>query len=239
MVKVNVEPADYYPIIDKLFTEEIVGALDALGLSVEGIKARVKPSGDDVGVDFSLVVHSEGNREIPSMEEFIRIAVERLVDEANERFSGMGNGRFVLGELNLIKASETEKWGSFTPRINIETAPDELMEPLEKVAKGLWIKLQERGVKVTSVVLSFEEDVRPRVTVRIVLDENLTSYERKLLTDYILDKMEAYLGVTVGRRDYLFDVQISTPSGKDGGESTPDDGIGDDDVREILRNLRE
>jgi hypothetical protein len=237
MVKVNVEPADYYPIIDKLFTEEIVEALDAVGLSVEGIDAKVRPSGDNVGVDFSLVVTSKGNRGVSSMEDFIRIAVERLVEEANGRFRWMGNGKFFLGELKLVEAGETEKRPSSSPRINIEAAPDELKGALEKVAKGLWIKLQERGVRVTSVALSFERGVAPTVTARLILEGNPTLYERKLLAEYISDKIEAYLWTTVGKGDYNINVQLSTPSENEKDDEAPDEEIKNDDLRELLRNL--
>ncbi|WP_297068963.1 hypothetical protein [Thermococcus sp.] len=237
MVKVDVEPADYYPIIDKLFTEEIVGALDALGVSVGRIGAKVEPDGDNMGIDFSLVVSSEGNRQVSSMEAVIRIAIERIIEEANGRFTGMGNGRFVLKGLKLIEVSETGKSPFSPPNIDIKAASDELRKSLEKIAKGLWIKLQERDVKVVSILVNFEEGPKPRVLVSLNLNENLTFYERKLLAEYVSDKMEGYLWTTVGKGEYTINVILSTPSDREKEKENPNDGIDDDDVRELLRNL--
>ncbi|WP_297436951.1 hypothetical protein [Thermococcus sp.] len=233
MVKVNVEPAEYYPIVDKLFTEGIVEALDAVGLSVEGIDAKVKPSEDNVGVDFSLVVASKGNRGVSRMEDFIRIAVERMVEEANGRFKWMGSGKFVLGELKLVEAGETDKQAPSAPRISVEAAPDELKGALEKVAKGLWIKLQEKGVMVAAVALSFEGGTPPMVTARLVLKGN-PPYERELLADYISDKIEAYLWTTVGKGDYNVNVQLSTPSGNEKEGTARDEEIKNDNLMEPL-----
>ncbi len=136
-------PPEYYPIIDKLFASRLVEATNALGIMVEDITALVVPDGRTLRLGFEIMI-SKGESFLPTgTESVVRGLLDKFADEANSSFGRLYQVDFLIERLK-IEESTGKGWRG-RERL-IVNGPDELVEKLERLGRGIIITLREWGL---------------------------------------------------------------------------------------------
>ncbi|WP_297469720.1 hypothetical protein [Thermococcus sp.] len=97
----NVEPVEYYSIIDKLFASRIVDAVEPLGASVGRIDAKIRPEGNVLLLSFDVEIIRHSLAGIVDMETVIQGIIEKLIQDANSSFSRLYGVTFALESLKV------------------------------------------------------------------------------------------------------------------------------------------
>jgi len=198
----TVEPPDYYPIIDKLFADKLREGLEPFGVSLEEMWVRVVPRGRDLLLEFFLTVGKDSGLSVLDLKSFTEGILEKLCEEATATFGKLYNVRFVLGS---VKIEEKHVQRRRTPGYSlIVDAPEELKGKLERVGKGLAIKLKEWGIEFSGLVLALDGR---RIDVVIKVDGKMSDYDKSALKEAVEEKTRAFLK-TVLRKELPVTVKI-------------------------------
>ena len=220
----EVDPPDYYPIIDKLFADKLQRALDTFGAVVEDMKVRVVPKGRELNL-FFYVEASHGSFQAYDIEGIIQGILEKLCGEATSSFGSFYGVSFHLAKLEVKEVPRgSGRRGSISLTVN---GPQEVKPALARVGKGLAIKLREWGYKVTSLTLNMEED---SLRLTVTMGQRLDRATRISLSERLGERAEAYLRSLLGVR-YPVAVEIV-------GEKKEEDISQREDVRELMNRLR-
>jgi len=204
----NVEPPDYYPIVDKLFADELRDALKSFGTEIQRMDVVVDRKGKTLILHFRVVLEREEGFPIPDMETIISGILDKLADDATSSFGNLYGISFRIGRL-LIEEKRREKPSETNTKLIVE-GPGELRPILARTGKGLVIKMREWGYRPSTVTLSAEDG---RVSVVVKMDSRLSTTEKLTLRKALEDKAGAYLKTLTGKR-LPVDVKILDPSDK-------------------------
>jgi len=184
----TVEPPEYYPIIEKLFADKLGEGLEPFGASLEVMLVRVVPKGRDLFLEFSLTVNRDSGLSVLDLKSFTEGILERLCEEATATFGKLYNVRFVLGSVRIEeKHAQRKRPAEYSLIVD---APEELRDKLERVGKGLAIKLKEWGIEFSGLVLALEGK---RLGVVIKVDGKMNDYDKSALKDAVEEKTRAFL----------------------------------------------
>ncbi|WP_297498552.1 hypothetical protein [Thermococcus sp.] len=221
----EVDPPDYYPIIDKLFADKLQGALESFGAVVEEMRVRVVPKGQEINL-FFYVEASRRSFQAYDIESIIQGILEKLCDEATSSFGDFYGVSFHIAGLEVKEVPRgSSRRGSIS--LTVE-GPQGVKSALARVGKGLAIKLGEWGYQVTALTLNMEEDA-VRLTVRP--GQKLDRATEMSLSDRLKERAEAYLRSLLGV-SYQVRVEILSEGKVEGDLSERDD------VRELMKHLK-
>lgn len=220
----EVDPPDYYPIIDKLFADKLQRALDTFGAVVEDMKVRVVPKGRELNL-FFYVEASHGSFQAYDIEGIIQGILEKLCGEATSSFGSFYGVSFHIAGMEVKEVPKgSGRRGSISLTVN---GPQEVKPALARVGKGIGIKLREWGYRVRALDLKMEGDA---VRLTITMEQKLDRATRISLSDRLSERAEAYLRSLLGVR-YPVAVEIV-------GKEKEDDLSQREDVRELMNRLR-
>ena len=208
----NVNPPEYYPIIDKLFAGRIREAVEAFGASLEELTVLVQPEERVLNLVFLLKVR--GLRRFLSMEvdPFVYGLLEKLASDATETLGKVYGVRFSISGFKVVDEGPEEARPEKTPKL-IVNGPEKIRETLERLGKGLVITLREWNVEFSAlaVTVPFEE---PHVLTIVLRTDRLLSPEEKgELEKKIRYKAGTYIK-TLTKRVFPLEVKIIDPEDK-------------------------
>jgi len=210
MVRVTVKPPEYYPVVDKVFIDGLIEALEALGVGVTDIKAGVVPTEDAIRVGFLIGIKRPDTFSGADVNSIISALLEKLAAEARETLGAFYNTRFDVVGFKIIEKGPQE--GKKNARLVID-CPDDMKRTLQRLGKGLMIHLKEKGVDFSTLVISVPKDGRPKVTVVVLLTRSLHLLEKEHLAESLTDKGRSYLRTLSA--DYMsLEVQVLDPGDK-------------------------
>lgn len=238
----KVEPPEYYPIIDKLFASRLVEALNALGIAVEDITALVVPDGRTLRLGFEIKV-SEGESFLPTGTEYVvRGLLDKLADEANSSFGRLYQVDFSVEGLK-IEESTGEGWRG-KERL-VVNGPDELVEKLERLGRGIIITLREWGVEFSTLTINVPLNGPMEIKLALKTMKRLSPPEKESLKESLEQKTLSFSRTILGR-GYPVSVRILDPEDRvlaraikeeKSVEDLVKELVEDEDVRELLSAL--
>ncbi|WP_143597774.1 hypothetical protein [Thermococcus thioreducens] len=205
----NVNPPEYYPIIDKLFAGRIKEAVEAFGASLEELTVFVQPEERVLNLIFLLKVR--GLRRFLSMDidPFVYGLLEKLASDATETLGKVYGVRFSISGFKVIDEGPEGIPSEEAPKL-IVNGPEEIKEILERLGKGLIITLREWSVEFSAlaVTVPFEE---PHVlTIVLKMNRLLPPEEKGELEKKVRHKARTYLK-TLTQRVFPLEVKIIDP----------------------------
>lgn len=204
----DVEPSDYYPIIDKLFADGLKDALRPFGITVRGMRVRVEPRGKVLTLHFDLLLEREEGFPLPNAETIVSGILDKLADEATSMFGKFYGVSFRIVGLN-ISERVVRKQSLSSPTLIVE-GPSELKPALARVGKGLIIKMREWGYSPSTVTLSIDKEV---VSIVVKMTSRLNTYDKLALRRALEERGRGYLKTLLGR-GLPVEVKILDPSDK-------------------------
>lgn len=190
MVRLTVEPPEYYPVVDKFFANGLVEALEALGVEVTDIKAGVKAIENQIRIGFIIEVVKPEAFSISELEAIISTVLEKLSEEATKSMGRFYNATFEVAGFKVIKSKKSP--GNNEIRV-IVNSPDDLRRNLERLGKGLAIYLKDRGIDFSTLVINVPKDGRPRAITTVLLRRPMHPLEKERISESILEKTRSYL----------------------------------------------
>jgi len=185
----NVEPGEYYSIVDKLFASRLVDALNSFGASVGTIDAKIRPEGRTLNLSLGIEITGQSLAGIVDMETVIHGILEKLVQEANSSFGKFYGVAFVLESLEVRRREEQRK---AEPKL-IVSGPTGIENALRRLGKGLMIKLKDLRIPVTSLTVTTDDLLSPRlISVVLRLSKKMSDAEKETLQEMVEDKARAY-----------------------------------------------
>ena len=204
----DVEPPDYYPVVDKLFADELREALASFGAEIKKMNVRVERSGRTLTLYFDMDVEREEGFPIPSLDAIVSGILDKLADDATNNFGKLYGVTFRIGGLRINQSIRKKETG--TPTLIVE-GPAELKPVLARVGKGLIIKMREWGYQPSTVTLSTEDG--SRVSVVVKMTSKLSTYDKLTLKKAVEERARAYFKTLLGER-LPVEVKILDPSDK-------------------------
>ncbi|WP_456420524.1 hypothetical protein [Thermococcus sp.] len=202
----DVEPPDYYPVIDKLFADELEDALWPFGITVREMRVRVEPLEKVLTLHFDILLEREEGFPLPNVEAIVLGILDKLTEEATSTFGRLYGVSFRVGRVN-IKERIIRKQNPGNPTLIVE-GPSELKPVLARVGKGLIIKMKEWGYSPSTVTLSFDNEA---VSIAVKMTSRLNTYDKLTLKSALVEKAAAHLKTLLGRR-FPVEVRILDPS---------------------------
>jgi|GEM_PF-2823065 len=240
MVKLTVEPPEYYPVVDKFFANGLVEALEALGVETTDIKAGVKAVKNQIRIGFIIEVVKPEAFSINELEVIISTILEKLSEEATKSMGRFYNATFEVAGFKVIKSSRSPENTEIRVIVN---APEDLRRNLERLGKGLAIYLKDRGIDFSTLVINVPKDGRPRAITTVLLRRPMHPLEKEHISESILEKTRSYLRTL--NLEYLgTDVKVLDPTDKkvslilkekNHAEKLASDITKDETVKEILK----
>ncbi len=204
MVKLTVEPPDYYPVVDKFFADGLVEALEALGIDVMDIKAGVKALQGRIRIGFLIELTKPDAFSRVELETIVSAVLEKLAEDATKSMGKFYNASFEIAGFKIIESQSTRK--------NKETklvikAPEDMRINLERLGKGLTIYLRDRGISFSTLVINVPKDGRPKGLITLLLKKPIHPLEKERIAKSIFEKSQSYLRTL--NMDYLeVDVRV-------------------------------
>jgi len=186
----NVEPGEYYSIIDKLFASRIVEAVELLGASVERIDAKIRPEGRVLFLTFEVEVVQHSLAGIVDTETVIQGILEKLIQEANSSFGKLYNVAFALEALSVREEAPKRREGGETKLV--VSGPHELEDVLRRLGRGLMITLKDWGVPLSSITVTTDFASPKLVSVVLRLTEKKSEAEKETLREAVEAKARIY-----------------------------------------------
>ncbi|GAB6135162.1 hypothetical protein [Thermococcus prieurii] len=218
----NVEPGEYYSIVDKLFASRIVEAVEPLGASVERIDAKIRPEGRVLFLSFEVEVVQHSLAGIVDMETVIQGIVEKLIQEANSSFGKLYGVAFALESLKVREeVPRAHKRGEVKLVIS---GPPELEDALRRLGRGLMITLKDWGVSLSSITVTTDLVTPKIVSVVLRLTEKKSEAEKETLREAVETKARVYAR-TLLPEDLSIQVKVLDPS--------------DRNIAQVMRRARE
>ena len=209
MAILNVEPPEYYPVIEKLFSTKLVGALQEMGIEILRINSTVNPSNRTLKLSFVIEIAKKKSFLLQmDLNLIIENLLERLSENANRTFGSFYGVKFLVESYKVV---ETDVMRERKKMKLVISSPPDIEKHINRVGKGLIIYLKEAGPRVSTLVLTIPADGRPRLTVTVVTSEELISEYKDTLSEEIRQKVVSYLRTL--NLDYLsVNVKILDPS---------------------------
>ena len=234
----DVEPPDYYPIIDKLFADELEDALRSFGVTIRRMTVKVEPRGKALILHFKLLLEREEGFPLPNVETIVSGILDKLADEATSTFGKFYGVSFKIGGLNIIEKIVRKQ--SSTNTTLIVEGPSEMKPALARVGKGLIIKMKEWGYLPSTVTLSFDNEA---IVIVVKMTSRLNTYDKLALKRALEERGRAYLKTLLGIR-LPVKVKILDPSDKvlkvaESGKKSVEEHIQELMSREEIRSLME
>lgn len=208
MVKLTVEPPEYYPLVDKFFADGLVEALEALGIDVTDIKAGVKSTNTRIRIGFLIELVRPDAFSVAELETIISALLEKLADEATRSVGKFYNASFEVVGFKIVESRHSKRKGDVKLVVN---APEDVRRNLERVGKGLMIYLKDRGVEFSSLVINVPQDGRPRALISLLLKRPTHPLEKERLASSITEKTHSYLR-TLSLEYFDVEVNVSDPN---------------------------
>ncbi|WP_457742656.1 hypothetical protein [Thermococcus sp.] len=194
MLLLTVEPPEYYPIIDKLFADKLMEGLETFGVNLEEMWVRVIPGDRELFLEFFLKVSKDSGLSVLDLKSFTEGILEKLCEEATSTFGKLYNVKFILKSIE-IEEKHARRRHSQEYSLIVD-APQELRDKLERVGKGLAIKLKEWGIEFSGLVLALD---RRNIDVVIKIDGKMSDYDKSALGEAVEEKTRAFLKTVLGK----------------------------------------
>lgn len=204
----DVEPPGYYPVIDKLFADELEDALWPFGITVREMRVRVEPLEKVLTLHFDLFLERDEGFPLPNVEAIVLGILDKLTEEATSTFGRLYGVSFRVGRVNINERT-IRKQNPGNPTLIVE-GPDGLRPALARVGKGLIIKMKEWGYSPSTVTLSLDNET---VSIAVKMASRLSTYDKLTLKSALVEKATAHLKTLLGRR-FPVEVRILDPSDK-------------------------
>ena len=186
----NVEPVEYYSIIDKLFASRIVDAVEPLGASVGRIDAKIRPEGNVLLLSFDVEIIRHSLAGIVDMETVIQGIIEKLIQDANSSFSRLYGVTFALESLK-VRENVAKDTGKKEIKLVVSGSP-ELEDSLRRLGRGLMITLKDWGVPLSSITVTTDLFSPKVVSIVLRLTENVSQEEKETLREAVETKARNY-----------------------------------------------
>lgn len=238
----KVEPPEYYPVVDKLFASKLTEALEALGVEVDGISVLVRPDERTLHLSFEIAVAKPGGFMPINVEDAASGILEKLREEANSSFGRLYSVEFAIDGLRIREASEEEKPPEERLVVN---GPDEMLDELRRLGRGLIITLREWEVEFSALTLSVPSNGPKEIKVVLKTLRRLPPAEKESLKEALRGKTLSFSRTILGR-EYPVAVRILDPEDKalaraikeeKSVEALAEEIVEDEDVRELLSAL--
>ncbi|WP_297515244.1 hypothetical protein [Thermococcus sp.] len=186
----NVEPGEYYSIVDKLFASRIVEAVEPLGASVERIDAKIRHEGRVLFLSFEVEVVQHSLTGIVDLETVIQGIVEKLIQKANSSFGKLYG---VVFALESLKVRENVPRGTEKTEVKlVVSGPPELEDSLRRLGRGLMITLKDWGVPISSLTVTTDLVSPKVVSIVLRLTKKMSEVEKDTLRDAVEAKARNY-----------------------------------------------
>ncbi|NJE53757.1 hypothetical protein [Thermococcus sp. 21S9] len=187
----NVEPGEYYSIIDKLFASRIVEAVEPLGASVERIDVKIRPDGRVLFLTFEIDVVQHSLAGIVDLETIIQGILEKLIQDANASFGRLYGVTFALDGLKVRE--NVPKEGKKAEIKLIVSGPPEMEDALRRLGRGLMITLKDWGIPLASVTVTTDDPISPKtVSIVLRLTKRMSEAEKNTLREAVEAKAKNY-----------------------------------------------
>ena len=210
-MEVEVEPPDFYPIIDKFIATRIEEGFSALGASVRKVHVNVLVDDGKLGLEVYVAVERESGLLPEELPVFTSSLLEKAIENANENFGSLNNVRFYLKKLDVKEVEDGRKFD--VKNIKLEVISPVEREKTEKLAKGLLLWLADRNFSVRGITVELTSLEPPMFNIKLELGEELDPVERKKLEDAIVDKVIGYAETLFGSRPTVKSIEILSPAG--------------------------
>ncbi len=208
MVKLTVEPPEYYPVVDKFFADGLVEALEALGIEIMDIKAGVKPLKDRIRIGFLIELTKPEAFSRTELETIVSAVLEKLAEDATRSMGKFYNAVFEIAGFKIVESHRSRKNRETKLVVN---APEDVRRNLERLGKGLAIYLKDRGIDFSTLVINVPKDGRPRAVVTLLLKRPTHPLEKERISESIAEKTQSYLRTL--NIEYLgVDVKVLDPN---------------------------
>jgi hypothetical protein len=199
----EVEPPEYYPIIDKLFADRLAEALEPFGASLEEMRVLVRREDKRLNLDLSMEI-SRDVSQLYNLESIVKGILEKLCGEATSSFGSLYGMSFVIAGLRIKEVPKRRVGGSTTLVVN---GPQDVKPALTRVGKGLAIKLNEWGYKPLAITIVLNENSEVVVVVKMgtKLDTDTKESVREALVERTTAYLKGLLGVELPVRAEVLD----------------------------------
>ena len=239
MVKLTVEPPEYYPVVDKFFADGLVEALEALGIEVTDIKAGVKQVNNRLRIGFIIELTRPETFSLEEIETIVSTILDKLAGDATSKVGSFYGAAFEVAGFRVVESKRGRRERKSRVVIN---APDDAKPSLERLGKGLAIYLKDRGIDFSALVINVPKDGRPKGVITLLLRKAAHPLEKERIGENIAEKARSYLR-TLNMEYLSIDVRILDPDDKkvstmlkehEKTEKIADKIREDDGVREVL-----
>ncbi|MCD6372570.1 MAG: hypothetical protein J7L37_03360 [Thermococcus sp.] len=210
MVKLIVEPPEYYPVVEKFFADGLVEALEALGVDIVSMKAGVNEVKDRIVVGFIIELTKPEAFPTLELETIISAVLEKLAGDATKRLGKLYNATFEVAGFKLVESHRVQKNRETKLIVN---APDDMRRNLERLGKGLAIYLKDRNVDFSALTINVPKDGRPKAIVALLLQNPTHPLEKERISRSITPKVRSYLG-TLNMEYLRVEVKVLDPDDK-------------------------
>ncbi|ASJ07136.1 hypothetical protein A3L08_07275 [Thermococcus pacificus] len=192
----NVDPPNYYPIINKLFAARLAEALEALGIQLDSIEVRVVPEGRTLRLIFKLVISGMEGFVPIDVQETVQGILEKLADDATTTFGRLYSVRFEVEDFELVRAPQRNGWEANVKLI--VNGPDEKLERLNRLGRGLVITLKEWGIAISALTVSMPLNGPGSLRIVIKAEAELSEAEKNELAERVRTKACSFMKTLFG-----------------------------------------
>jgi len=210
-MEVDVEPPEFYPIIDKFIVARIEEGFSALGARVRRVRVGVVPEDGKLGLDVHVILEKESGLLPEELPVFTSSLLEKAIENANESFGSWNNVRFYLKRLKVREVEEESRPDLKNVRLSVPSPVER--EKTEKLAKGLLLWLIDRNFIVRGITVELTSLEPPAFKITIELENELDPVERKKLADAVVDKTTGYAETLFGSKPVVESVDVLSPAG--------------------------